>query len=408
MRRGRAFTDREPAVEDVGDRHRAQRDGRDGVGRVARVAVGAVDDPPPGGCPRRARLDRRRNGLLGGGAGRGPAPACPAVGPSGRRPHAAARTGAAGRTGDVVLHGAIIAQDETRRRPGRPTWTVTDPARMATASPTCTTTGTRTSPTWRRPSSGWRPWRGPAGACSSWGRAAVGWRCRSPDGASRCGRSTPRPPCSTGCGPGPAATGSRVVLDDMARLADPALAEGGGFGVVAVRVQHAVQPHRHRRAAAPAWPGYVTCWRPRACWWSRRSSPRRERGRRGRRRRRAPPHRPRRGRPDRQPARPGDPHDHRAAPADHRATGCGCGRGSCTTHARAARRDGRRRGRAAARRAPRRVAGRAVHPGVRRPRVDLRPPPTPPTVTAAAVPRLPTRAANVAHPGGGAGGTLTP
>ena len=87
----------------------------------------------------------------------------------------------------------------------------------------------------RRPSSGWRPWRGPAGGCSSWGRAADGWPCRSPDGASRCGRSTPRPPCSTGCGPGPAATGCASSSTTWPVSRTRRSAEGGGSGSCCAR-----------------------------------------------------------------------------------------------------------------------------------------------------------------------------
>ena len=252
MRRGRAFTIANPpsrmsatvigrsAMAGHGRRPRRPRRRR----RGRRPAPGRVHPArPPRSAPERVARRRRRAR---------PSPRLPRRWTARSPPHAAARTGAAGWTGDVVLHCAIIAHDED----------VPPTGEAYVDGYGASTYGDRFADVYddwyerrlrrrRRPSSGSRPWRGPGGrgARAGGGQRSAG-RAAGRTRASRCGRSTPRPPCSTGCGPGPAATGSHAVVDDMARLSDPALAEARRVRGRPVRVQHAVQPHRHRRPAA--------------------------------------------------------------------------------------------------------------------------------------------------------------
>ena len=250
--------------------------------------------------------------------------------------------------GSVVLHGAIIAQDEGCRRSGGRrgrlrTQHLRRPLRRRLRRLVRRRLRRRTRPSARVDGAG----RPAADACSSSAPAAAGWPCPWPRRGSTCGRSTPRRPCSTGCAPGPAATAVHAVVDDMAELADPALGAAAPFAVVLCAFNtlfNLTDTDAQRRclgrvpgAAGPA----------AACWSSRRSCPPPgRRGRRGRRRRRAPPHRPRRGRPHREPARPGDPHDHGPARADHRVGRAPAAVGAALRLARPARRP-RGRGRAA-------------------------------------------------------------
>ena len=166
----------------------------------------------------------------------------------------------------------------------------------------------------------------------------------------------------------------------------------------AVRVQHAVQPHRRRRRSARC---LARVRRPAgaraACFVVEAFvPPPGSEGDAASRRGRAPPHRTRRGGPDRQPARPRDPHDHRAARADHRARGPAAPVGPPLRHARASSTSWPP---ASGLRLVERHAGwqgEPFTPGVRGPRLVLRPRASP-TVT----PRGDADAGrNVAHPAG--------
>ena len=157
------------------------------IGRSVMAGTLSAASPPrlarstgaAGRCAGRGRLDRRADGLIG----RRPGAAQPAGAPPSFPPGAARRRRPDQRRradGDAVLHRAIIAQDEGCRRPGGRrgglrTQHLRRPLRRRVRRLVRRRVRRR-----RHGRSGGQRSPAPAGACSSWGRAAGDWPCPWP------------------------------------------------------------------------------------------------------------------------------------------------------------------------------------------------------------------------------------
>ena len=223
--RGRGLLeDGEAAVEEVRHRHRRQR--RQAVARRRRLARRS----PPRRARRRARRRRRR----ASGAAQSTAPFY--------RPGPAAESGG-------------VPSRHTGSRGG-----LRRVAPTATASPTCTTTGTATSPTSTACTDAARRAGASGGPVLELGVGSGGWPCPlAARGVEVHGIDASRRDARRGCGPSPAATRIHLTAGDMADLAlvDPPRVRGG-----VRRLQHASSTSARPRRSSGASSGSPTLLAP--------------------------------------------------------------------------------------------------------------------------------------------------